>query len=133
MINKENISKILFYLIILFSIINLCLKIVDIKSRIPYWNTKDIDSSFISYFKKENSRMGWLNIKEPDYDYTQDVSFYWFRYLLMPTQLDNRKIQDRLIIKFNDFNGLIKFSKDYRYRIIGIVEYFSVAFLEKLK
>lgn len=133
MINKAYLGKLFFYLIILFSIINLWLKIIDIKSRIPYWNTKDIDSSFISYFQKENSRMGWLNIKEPDYDYTHDVSFYWFRFLLMPTQLDNKKIQDRMIIKYNTINEIMKFSKDYRYRIIGIVEYFSVAFLEKIK
>ena len=133
MFNKVYLSKFIFYLLLLCTIINLYLKIIDIKSRIPYWNTKNIDSSFISYFKKENGRMGWVNLRKPDYDFTHDVSFYWFRFLLMPTQLDNRKIQDRLIIKFDNFNDLMKFSKNYRFRIIGIVEFFSVAFLERIK
>ena len=111
MFNKIYLYKFIFYLLLLFSIINLYLKILDIKSRIPYWNTNDIDVSFISYFKVENSRMGWLNINEPDYNYTYDVSFYWFRFLLMPTQLDNKKIQDKQIIKFKNLSDLMSFSK----------------------
>ena len=131
--NKRTLGLTVFYLIVLFTIINLSLMIVDVKNRRSYRNTKNIDSSFISYFQKENTRIGWVNIDEPDYDFTHDVSFYWFRFLLMPTQLDNKKAQDKIIVKYKNFSDVILFSNYYKYKILGVIKYESVAFLEKIK
>lgn len=130
---RIKINNLVFIFIICFSIINISLKIKEIRTRIPYWNSKDINPKFLQYLKKEYSRIGWINLNEPDYDYTHDVSFYWFRFLLMPTHLDNRKVQKRIIIKYKNPIDVIRFSKKYNYKIIRVVQFFSIAFMERIK